>query len=46
MYHISLVIRCSFFLPNNPQNLDPSYKIDLDLVDFSGLAIFSNRGYL
>ena len=26
-------IKHSFFLPNNPRNLDPSYKMDLDLWD-------------
>ena len=25
-----------FFLPNNPKNLDPSYKMDLDLWDCLG----------
>ena len=33
LYHISSVISCIFFLPNNPKNLDPSYKMDLDLWD-------------
>ena len=33
-YHISLVIRQGFFpSKNNPKNLDPSYKMDLDLRD-------------
>ena len=39
-YHISWVIRQSFFLPKQfpipsktiPKNLDPSYKMDLDLL--------------
>ena len=31
-YHISLVIRV-FSFQNNPKNLDPSYKTDLDLWD-------------
>ena len=30
-YHISLVIRQIFSFQNNPENLDLSYKIDLDL---------------
>ena len=36
-YRISLVIRQSFlFLPKHPKNLDPSYKMDLDLKDCLG----------
>ena len=36
-YCISLVIRQSFFpFQNNPQNLDPSYKMDLDHWDCLG----------
>ena len=31
MYHISSVIRQFFSFQNNPKNLDPSYKTDLDL---------------
>ena len=32
VYRISSVIRQSFFsFQNNPKNLDPSYKMDLDL---------------
>ena len=30
-YHISSGIRQRFSLPKQPQNLDPSYKMDLDL---------------
>ena len=29
-----------FFLPNNPKNLDPSYKMDLDLRDCLGRVKF------
>ena len=33
-YHISLVIRWEFLpFQNNPKNLDPSYKTDLDLLE-------------
>ena len=37
-YHISLIIRQEFFLSfqNNAKNLDPSYKMDLDLWDCLG----------
>ena len=36
-FRISLVIRQSFFyFQNNPKNLDPSYKMDLDLWDCLG----------
>ena len=35
-YHISSVIRQSFSLPEQSQNLDPSYKMDLDLWDCLG----------
>ena len=35
-YRISLVIRQSFSFQNNPKNLDPSYKMDLDLWDCLG----------
>ena len=33
-YYISLLIRWSFSFQNNHKNLDPSYKMDLDLWDF------------
>ena len=37
IYHISLVIRQSFFsFKNNPKDLDPSCKTDLDLLDCLG----------
>ena len=36
LYHISSVIRWSLFFQNNPKNVDPSYKMDLDLRDCSG----------
>ena len=40
MYRISSVIRQVFFFlflfQNNAKNLDPSYKMDLDLWDCSG----------
>ena len=39
-YHISLDIRQSFLLPNQFQNLDPSYKMDLDLWDCLGRVKF------
>ena len=35
-YHISLVIRHSFFLPSNPKNLNPCYKTDLNYWDCLG----------
>ena len=36
-YRISSVIRQSFFsFQNNPKDLDPSYKTDLDLLDCLG----------
>ena len=35
-YRISSVIRQSFFFQNNPKDLDPSYKRDLDLLDCLG----------
>ena len=35
-YCISSVIRQSFSFQNNPQNLDPTYKLDLDLWDCLG----------
>ena len=35
-YHISPVIRQSFSFQNNQKNLDPSYKLDLDLWDCLG----------
>ena len=36
-YHIYSVLRQSlFFFQNNPKNLDPSYKMDLDLWDYFG----------
>ena len=36
MYHISLVIRQIFSFQNNPKDLDPSCKMDLDLWDCLG----------
>ena len=37
IYRISLVIRQFFiFIPKQPQNLDPSFKMDLDLWDCLG----------
>ena len=36
IYCIPLVIRQSFFFQNDPRNLDPSYKMDLDLQDCLG----------
>ena len=36
VYLISLVIRQSFPFQNNPKDLDPSYKMDLDLWDCFG----------
>ena len=39
-YRISSVIRWSFFFPKHSQNLDLSYKIDLDLCDCLGRAKF------
>ena len=39
IYLISLAIRQSFFsLQNNPESLDPSFKMDLDLWDCLGRA--------
>ena len=39
-YRISSAIRQSFFsFQNNPKNLDPSYKMDLDLWDCLGLSL-------
>ena len=35
-YHISSVIRQRYSLPNNPRNLGPFYKMDLDLWDCFG----------
>ena len=36
-YRFSLLIRrCFFSFQNNPKNLDPSYKMDLDLWDCLG----------
>ena len=32
-YHIYSVIRQSLFLPKQSKNLDPSYKMDIDLWD-------------
>ena len=32
------VIRLNFPLQNNPKNLDPSYKMDLDFLDCFGAA--------
>ena len=38
-YNISLVIRqIFFFFQNNPKNLDPSDKMDLDLWDCLGMV--------
>ena len=36
IYCISMVIRQRFSFQNNPNNLDPSYKMDLDLWDCFG----------
>ena len=37
VYHIPSVIRWSFFFfQNNPKDLDPSCKMDLDLLDCLG----------
>ena len=37
IYRISLVIRRNFiFFQNNPKDLDPSWKTDLDLLDCLG----------
>ena len=36
IYRISSVIRRSFFFHNNPNDLDPSCKTDLDLWDCLG----------
>ena len=36
IYHISSVIRLSFSFQNNPKDLDPSSKTDLDLLDCLG----------
>ena len=36
IYRINSVIRRSFLFPNNPKDLDPSDKTDLDLKDCSG----------
>ena len=36
---ISTIIRCSFFLPKQSINLDPSYKNDLDHWDCLGRVI-------
>ena len=44
-YPISLVIRQSFSFQINPKNLDPSYKVDLDLWDCLGrvkLVLYQN----
>ena len=35
-YPISSAIRQSFFFQNTPTNLDPSYKMDLDLWECVG----------
>ena len=35
-YRISSVIGQIFSFQNNPKNLDPSYKTDLDLLDCLG----------
>ena len=34
-YHMSSVMRSGYF-PKNPKNLDPSYKMVLDLLDSIG----------
>ena len=36
VYCISSVIKQFVFFRNNPKNLDPSYKVDLDLWDCLG----------
>ena len=37
LYRISSVIKWSFFpIQNNPKDLDPAYKMDLDLWDCLG----------
>ena len=37
IYHISSVVRQEFFFfQNNPKNLDPTYKTDLDIWDCLG----------
>ena len=38
IYRISSVIRQSFFLPKQPEDLDPSYKTDLALWDCLGMG--------
>ena len=35
-YHISSIIRQNFSFQNNPKDLDPSCKVDLDLWDCLG----------
>ena len=37
-YRMSSVIKRSFFLPKQIKNLDPSYKTDLDLRHYLGMA--------
>ena len=39
-YCISPVIKQSFSFQNNPKDLDPSCKMDLDLKDCLGIAKF------
>ena len=36
VYCISSIIRRSVFLSKTPKNLDPFYKMDLDLWDYLG----------
>ena len=38
IYRISSVIRQIFSFQNNPKDLDPSYKTDLDLWDGLGMC--------
>ena len=40
IYHISSVIRQSFFLPKQSPELDSSYKMDLDLRECLGKVKF------
>ena len=37
------IIRLDFRFQNNPKNLDPSYKTDLDIFDSSGMKHPSDR---
>ena len=47
-YRISSVIRHQsiFFLQNNPKNLHPSYKTDLDLWDCLGMVKLTGQTYI